>query len=349
MSAIGRNESCPCGSGKKYKKCCGKAGVVDINQLIHQELDVLQAQAYDYIALHNHPKMEEAYHQYLNDLKMLKKDQEVYEMAFVSWYGVTHPLESGQTLLEQFIDKQMSLVTRPQTKEALESWSQVRLTAGKVEQTSPTDLVVTEAISGDVIEIHEEFSGLEENSFFVGILLPYKEKYVPFAQYFIYPQIEAVAGQVLREEFEDDQESTTLHDHLMKNYLWLADLGFFLYGVEKSQGMEEEEVGAKPEEEEFTWSDPAYPEALESLKEFLVEHGEEELSVEGAFLSLENYFLRERPKIRNPKIYSAAAIEAVKGDIPFSKNYLQKDLAEAFEVSANSISRRSKEMKKILY
>jgi SEC-C motif-containing protein len=22
-SAIGRNESCPCGSGKKYKKCCG--------------------------------------------------------------------------------------------------------------------------------------------------------------------------------------------------------------------------------------------------------------------------------------------------------------------------------------
>jgi preprotein translocase subunit SecA len=22
---IGRNEACPCGSGKKYKKCCGKA------------------------------------------------------------------------------------------------------------------------------------------------------------------------------------------------------------------------------------------------------------------------------------------------------------------------------------
>ena len=23
---IGRNEPCPCGSGKKYKKCCGKVG-----------------------------------------------------------------------------------------------------------------------------------------------------------------------------------------------------------------------------------------------------------------------------------------------------------------------------------
>ncbi|HNI57821.1 MAG TPA: SEC-C metal-binding domain-containing protein [Elusimicrobiota bacterium] len=24
MKTIGRNDPCPCGSGKKYKKCCGK-------------------------------------------------------------------------------------------------------------------------------------------------------------------------------------------------------------------------------------------------------------------------------------------------------------------------------------
>ncbi len=24
---IGRNEPCPCGSGKKYKKCCGLSGI----------------------------------------------------------------------------------------------------------------------------------------------------------------------------------------------------------------------------------------------------------------------------------------------------------------------------------
>ncbi|MDA3895171.1 MAG: SEC-C metal-binding domain-containing protein [Desulfobacteraceae bacterium] len=23
-SKVGRNDPCPCGSGKKYKKCCGK-------------------------------------------------------------------------------------------------------------------------------------------------------------------------------------------------------------------------------------------------------------------------------------------------------------------------------------
>ncbi|NLC12153.1 MAG: hypothetical protein GX767_07880, partial [Firmicutes bacterium] len=25
VKKVGRNEPCPCGSGKKYKKCCGKA------------------------------------------------------------------------------------------------------------------------------------------------------------------------------------------------------------------------------------------------------------------------------------------------------------------------------------
>ena len=26
---VGRNDPCPCGSGKKYKKCCGKAGIAN--------------------------------------------------------------------------------------------------------------------------------------------------------------------------------------------------------------------------------------------------------------------------------------------------------------------------------
>ena len=29
---VGRNEACPCGSGKKYKRCCGKGGVAEENE-----------------------------------------------------------------------------------------------------------------------------------------------------------------------------------------------------------------------------------------------------------------------------------------------------------------------------
>jgi uncharacterized protein YecA (UPF0149 family) len=29
---VGRNDPCPCGSGKKYKKCCGKMEFLDQNE-----------------------------------------------------------------------------------------------------------------------------------------------------------------------------------------------------------------------------------------------------------------------------------------------------------------------------
>ncbi|HSJ39403.1 MAG TPA: SEC-C metal-binding domain-containing protein [Planococcus sp. (in: firmicutes)] len=36
---VGRNDPCPCGSGKKYKKCCGREEAVDLQQVIDAELD----------------------------------------------------------------------------------------------------------------------------------------------------------------------------------------------------------------------------------------------------------------------------------------------------------------------
>ena len=35
---VGRNDPCPCGSGKKYKKCHGKQQTVSINDLVNEEL-----------------------------------------------------------------------------------------------------------------------------------------------------------------------------------------------------------------------------------------------------------------------------------------------------------------------
>ena len=34
MEKAGRNDPCPCGSGKKYKKCCGKATPKKINATV---------------------------------------------------------------------------------------------------------------------------------------------------------------------------------------------------------------------------------------------------------------------------------------------------------------------------
>jgi uncharacterized protein len=359
MSTVGRNEPCPCGSGKKYKKCCEKENVVNIDTLVSQELDVLQAQLYDYIATAQSTEMEESYHHYLAKMDLMQADPDIYEMAFVSWYGATQKDADGVRLIERFVDKQLSTVTRPQTAEVLESWKNVRVTAGTVEKLDDNTLRVEEAITGDVLIVTEKFGKLEENSFFLGLLLPNGEKYLPFAQYFIYPAIEKAAVELVKIRFEQG-EFGNLHDYLSGQYLEIADVGFVLYSAEKkktgkaaaSTKTTDETDTAKDSDEKSEeaiegveiWKTPEYVEAITSLQSFLTEKGEDKKESELLVAVLEKYFYTERPTIRNPKIYSGALVDMAKNIDEISIRHVQKELAEYFDVSANSISRRSKQI-----
>ncbi|MGG1630253.1 YecA family protein [Rossellomorea sp. NRS-1567] len=359
MSTVGRNEPCPCGSGKKYKKCCEKENVVNINMLVNQELDVLQAQLYDYIATAQSTEMEESYHHYLAKMDLMQADPDIYEMAFVSWYGATQKDADGVRLIERFVDKQLSTVTRPQTAEVLESWKNVRVTAGTVEKLDDHTLRVEEAITGDVLIVTEKFGKLEENSFFLGLLLPNGEKYLPFAQYFIYPAIEKAAMELVKIRFEQG-EFESLHDYLSGQYLEIADVGFVLYSAEKKKAgkaaastkatdetdtsKDSDEKAEEAIEGVEIWKTPEYVEAITSLQNFLNEKGEDKKESELLVAVLEKYFYTERPTIRNPKIYSGALVDMAKNIDEISIRHVQKELAEYFDVSANSISRRSKQI-----
>ncbi|WP_034764395.1 YecA family protein [Rossellomorea vietnamensis] len=357
MSTVGRNEPCPCGSGKKYKKCC--ENVVNIDALVSQELDVLQAQLYDFIATAQSAEMEESYHHYLSKMDLMQADPDIYEMAFVSWYGATQKDADGVRLIERFVDKQLSTVTRPQTAEVLESWKNVRVTAGTVEKLDDSTLRVGEAITEDTLIVTEKFGKLEENSFFLGLLLPNGEKYLPFAQYFIYPAIEKAAMELVKIRFEQG-EFETLHDYLSGQYLEIADVGFVLYSAEKKKAgkaaatgktsvesdaaKDSNEASADSIEGVEIWKTPEYNEAITSLQTFLTEKGEDKKESELLVAVLEKYFYTERPTIRNPKIYSGAMVDMAKNIDEISIRHVQKELAEYFDVSANSISRRSKQI-----
>ncbi|WP_226676356.1 YecA family protein [Rossellomorea aquimaris] len=354
MSTVGRNEPCPCGSGKKYKKCC--ENVVNIDTLVNQELDVLQAQLYDFIATAQSAEMEESYHHYLSKMDLMQADPDIYEMAFVSWYGATQKDADGVRLIERFVDKQLNTVTRPQTAEVLESWKNIRVTAGTVEKLDDHTLRVEEAFSGDTLVVTEKFGKLEENSFFLGLLLPNGEKYLPFAQYFIYPAIEKAAMELVKIRYEQG-EFETLHDYLSGQYLEIADVGFVLYSAEKKKAGK---VASKPDQAEAEqdsdkkaedsiegveiWKTPEYNEAITSLQTFLSEKGEDKKESHLLVAVLEKYFYTERPTIRNPKIYSGAMVDMAKNIDEISIRHVQKELAEYFDVSANSISRRSKQI-----
>jgi uncharacterized protein len=361
MSTVGRNEPCPCGSGKKYKKCCEKENIVNIDTLVNQELDVLQAQLYDFIATAQDPKMEEDYHEYLKKMDLMKADPDIYEMAFVSWFGSTQKAADGVRLIDRFIDKTVHTVTRPQTAAVLESWRNLRVTAGTVEKVDDSTLHVEEVMTGEKLVVKESFGKLEEKSFFLALLLPNGDKYLPFAQYFIYPSIEKAALELVKIRFEQG-EFLNLQEYLADQYMMLADVGFVLYSAEKKKSGKKAAVDAIGTEIEAAvtsedsseqadtiegveiWKTPEYMEAITSLQTFLKEKGEDKDESDLLVAVLEKYFYTERPTIRNPKIYSGALVDMAKNIDEISIRHVQRELAEYFDVSANSISRRSKQI-----
>ncbi|WP_303968793.1 SEC-C metal-binding domain-containing protein, partial [Sporosarcina ureae] len=44
---VGRNDSCPCGSGKKYKKCCERNEAVTVEDLLTDEMENILQTFYD--------------------------------------------------------------------------------------------------------------------------------------------------------------------------------------------------------------------------------------------------------------------------------------------------------------
>ncbi|EFK05303.1 conserved hypothetical protein [delta proteobacterium NaphS2] len=90
MKKIGRNEPCPCGSGKKYKKCCLNASKLPIGgTFIYTDLDNLSNQVPDLIQDKKFDEAEAAcrklLRQYPEEIDGLHRYAELYEAQGKNW------------------------------------------------------------------------------------------------------------------------------------------------------------------------------------------------------------------------------------------------------------------------
>lgn len=127
MSKQGRNERCACGSGKKYKHCCGKQNVVAFNrdhineQLLQIEAELLAD------ALQNYEDVFHGLAETSEEHILFKKDQEtmqMYDELTIPWVIFTFKLENNQTIYDEFLKKKLKKVKSPSIKRALEKWKQ---------------------------------------------------------------------------------------------------------------------------------------------------------------------------------------------------------------------------------
>ncbi|MDP4106934.1 MAG: SEC-C metal-binding domain-containing protein, partial [Bacillota bacterium] len=58
---VGRNDPCPCGSGQKYKKCCGANEVISLTQVLESDIDDLEKQLLHFALRNYESQIEESF------------------------------------------------------------------------------------------------------------------------------------------------------------------------------------------------------------------------------------------------------------------------------------------------
>ena len=118
LEKIGRNDPCPCGSGKKYKKCCGRHDLQKSAQLEPEEVQLFYESWYGLLAFVNErdnvikKKIKAEYPNEVSDFLMVK-------VRDVLW---DHP---------EYIDEYISTAKLPQEKvEILRRWREKHIKGG---------------------------------------------------------------------------------------------------------------------------------------------------------------------------------------------------------------------------
>lgn len=134
MAKIGRNDPCPCGSGRKYKQCHGPIDAV-------RELEQRQLrQANDSLAakvMNTAPQFADAFagaltrfwnnEHTVQNIEQLDDLEERGAERFLTWFMFDHNDQAGRTPLEQLADDPSALDLTPAEATLLPAWNNVHL------------------------------------------------------------------------------------------------------------------------------------------------------------------------------------------------------------------------------
>ncbi|RNF41183.1 tetratricopeptide repeat protein [Planococcus salinus] len=167
---IGRNDPCHCGSGKKYKKCCGKDEAA--KTMFEEQNKVLREVLQEFFE--NHPRPSEQ--------KELLAWKDTTENLLVPLYGE----EKSNGIIgdlffflkrvdvwNAFIEHKARMEERPQLKQVLSAWPNPEFLVGEILSITEYKAQMRDLLSGDTkeIEVNESFP-VETGNLAIGFYLP---------------------------------------------------------------------------------------------------------------------------------------------------------------------------------
>ena len=329
---IGRNEPCPCGSRKKYKKCCGAKEAVSFTHVIENEIDELQKKLLHFALNHYEDEIFIGFEEYQDYFDVGEDEREFYEFVYTIWYSLFYALEDGDTILEKFIVSEAGKIKRPRLKQVLESWTEARTIAGEITNVDNNLLTVVDGFSSDQFEtiVTNTQRSFEKGSFFIGVLLPFDQKYVFFPAPFDLPELplyQAIDYIKLKSQdtgYHSPQEFLT--DFFMECMKDITEIG----GMVDIDSME--------------WQLPVYKEVAVLLKKSMESLGEMPPTVDIGIILWFKFCEKKQKRIKKPTLYAASMHYLLTLFNHMVSPLTQKEIAKLYGVPVGSISSTYAEM-----
>lgn len=336
MAKSGRNDVCSCGSGKKYKNCCGKNNVVSLERRIDMELNDIQLDILRYAMKNYHEDIEGYLEECYEEYNIPDEAMDLFHFFACTWY-ITSMEVAGKTIFEEYIDRFLHTQNRQRIKDILQSWKNVRPSIYTIlEQDENLSITVQDLFTNEKqkVKIFEEDHFVEPKGMILGTILPVGEASIFFTTFLDLTSVESKERdkQILHLYEMSGNKSSS---EFMSEY-FLEVLDIFIFG--------KVEVAI----DDLEWISPKHKEVAEYYHEYIRGCGYDQTLINLGIFLWNQYCLRENPIIKKMNLYIATLIYLVLKLFPFGDELTQIELAEEFGVSGGSISTKCKDIEAVL-
>ncbi|NYF23363.1 SEC-C metal-binding domain-containing protein [Sporosarcina sp. JAI121] len=333
---IGRNDPCPCRSGKKYKKCCAGKDEAPLEALIDEELERIVLGAYEQTTSPADMSEFESYRRHWKSkLGKLVGPDDIEEA--VSEYFL---FIARQDLWKRHLLRTLNNPLRSKVRSVLELWKNPIVLFGKVKEEQE-DYVVVQEILGKAsykLEKKQEML-LEEHAFIFGVVLPDNRNqendiYVISSLMFINDRNGSFEKQII-----ELAESSGFANSLEFYKKHMADIYEIL--LARDSRTVNELI-----EHDFT---PVQQEVIEILDKMLELRNTRQEARELLRNIVVTYFLREQPNFRKPGVIAAAVFfVAVDLGMVEDEKMPNVEIAKLFDVSTGSMTKHADKIREFI-
>ncbi|MET1013543.1 MAG: SEC-C metal-binding domain-containing protein [Paenisporosarcina sp.] len=315
---VGRNDPCPCGSGKKFKKCCEAKQSMTVETVQAEELErVLQTFYDEYPERSDLPALLEVINKWKAQLEPFLMGEMIEAIAIDEFFFHTKP-----EIWKHYVEKQHKKAVRPAVQNLLETWKSPDVLVGEVIEVETEYIVVKNILSNKTLHLRRESdkpvpTGVHLFSFILPDVSMKEDHYLAVSSLVFIPTDHSKVVQEFVMEFEAQSEESSFE--YMKNQI----LDFWLKLCKDGyQGGE------------FTDFEAGV--LLEAM-DFLEKNGRE---TKALLEIVEDFLVEQQPNARKVVAIAAGAIRFGQDKELFEGPYWTvKEIAEQFEVSTSTVNK----------